>query len=101
MKALALAASTDALPGPPPAQLQSLSTSAVGILKLARIPDWEATSAAVGRMAAPRPTTRPGWRRGCATSARWRRRPRSQTCKPHRGFMSAGKTGPDRRCSRK
>jgi hypothetical protein len=51
LEALALA-STDALPGPPPAQLQSLSTSAVGILELARIQDWEAASAALQRMGA-------------------------------------------------
>jgi hypothetical protein len=51
LEALALA-STDALPGPPPAQLQSLSTGAVGILELARIQDWEAASAALQRMGA-------------------------------------------------
>jgi hypothetical protein len=50
LEALALAVPTDALDGQPPAELQSLSTSAVGILESARLGDWEAASTTVKRM---------------------------------------------------
>ena len=50
LEALALAVPADALPGPPPAELRSLSTYAVGILELARLPEWEAASATLERM---------------------------------------------------
>lgn len=58
LEALALAVPADALPGPPPAELQSLSTTAVGILELARIGDWEAAAAALKRMDAAWTTLR-------------------------------------------
>jgi hypothetical protein len=63
VEALALAVPTDALDGPPPAELQSLSTSAVGILENARLEDWEAASSTVKLM-----TT--DWESGQATCPR-------------------------------
>jgi hypothetical protein len=50
VEALALAVPTDALDGPPPPELDFLSTSAWGILENARLGDWEAATATVGRM---------------------------------------------------
>jgi hypothetical protein len=50
LEALALAVPTDALAGPPPAELQSLPTSAEGILESARVREWKTVSATLGRM---------------------------------------------------
>jgi hypothetical protein len=50
LEALALAVPTDALPGPPPAELESLSTSATAILESARVLDWEAVASTLTRM---------------------------------------------------
>jgi len=50
LEALALAAPTDALPGPLPPELRFLSTSSVGILELARKREWEAAAAVRKRM---------------------------------------------------
>jgi len=50
LEALALAVPTDALPGPMPAELASLSESAEGILEAARIADWEGAAATIKRM---------------------------------------------------
>jgi hypothetical protein len=50
LEALAVAVPADALPGPEPAELRSLSTSAVGILELARIRDWKSASDTLERM---------------------------------------------------
>jgi hypothetical protein len=50
LEALALAVPTDALAGPPPAELDTLSTSAAGILESARLRDWEAASATLRRL---------------------------------------------------
>jgi hypothetical protein len=60
VEALALAVPTDALDGPPPAELQSLSTSAVGILENARLEDWEAASSTVKMMITDWDTIRAG-----------------------------------------
>lgn len=50
LEALALAVPTDARSTPPPPELRSLSTSAIGVLELARIRDWEAAAATLPRM---------------------------------------------------
>ncbi|HEX9351729.1 MAG TPA: hypothetical protein VF877_10705 [Gaiellaceae bacterium] len=50
LEALALAVPTDALPGPMPTALASLSASAEGILESARIGDWEGAAATLERM---------------------------------------------------
>jgi len=50
LEALALALPTDALPGLPPAELTSLSTSAIGTLELARLRDWAAAAPVMRRM---------------------------------------------------
>jgi hypothetical protein len=50
LEALALAVPTDALPGPMPTALASLSESAEGILESARIGDWEGAAATLERM---------------------------------------------------
>jgi hypothetical protein len=50
LEALALAVPTDALSGPEPAELRTLSTGAIGILELSRLGDWEAASPAVRRL---------------------------------------------------
>jgi len=50
LEALALAVPTDALPGPPPAELGFLATSAEGMLESARVRGWVAASATLRRM---------------------------------------------------
>ena len=55
LEALALAVPRDALAGPPPAELETLSTSAAGILESARLRDWEAASATLRRLRAAWP----------------------------------------------
>jgi hypothetical protein len=50
LEALALAVPTDALPGPPPGELETLSRSAEGILESARLRDWAEASATLERM---------------------------------------------------
>jgi hypothetical protein len=50
LEALALAVPTDALPGPPPAELRTLSTGAAGLLGSVQVRDWEAASATLRRM---------------------------------------------------
>jgi hypothetical protein len=60
VEALALAVPTDALPGPPPAELETLSTGAAGVLGSARARDWEAASATLKRMNAAWKALRPG-----------------------------------------
>jgi hypothetical protein len=50
LEALALAAPTDAVPGPPPAELELLSTGAQGILESARVEDPLAVSYTFKRM---------------------------------------------------
>jgi hypothetical protein len=50
LEAVALAVPADKLSGPVPAELEALSTSAVGILESARLEDWEAVSATARRM---------------------------------------------------
>ncbi|MGH2714768.1 MAG: hypothetical protein ACRDM7_12940 [Thermoleophilaceae bacterium] len=52
LEALALAVPTDALPGPPPAAVERLGASAIGILGSARAEDWKASSATLRRMKA-------------------------------------------------
>ena len=52
LEALALAIPADALPGPPPAELQALLTAAGAILESARLRDWESASAALARSTA-------------------------------------------------
>jgi hypothetical protein len=52
LEALALAVPTDALSGPEPAQLVSLSTSTEGILESARVCDWEAVTTTLARIEA-------------------------------------------------
>jgi hypothetical protein len=58
LEALALAAPADAVRGPQPAELQSLSTGAVGILELARIRDWKSAALSLDRMRAAWRTVR-------------------------------------------
>ncbi len=60
LEALALAVSTDALAGPPPTELDVLSTSAVAVLESARVGNWEGASATVKRMNAAWKTLRAG-----------------------------------------
>lgn len=50
VEALALAVPIDAVPGPPPLALSSLSTSASAILENARLGDWDAAEPTLGRM---------------------------------------------------
>jgi hypothetical protein len=50
LEALALAVPADALPGPPPADLQTLATTADGILESARLRDWEAAAPTLKHM---------------------------------------------------
>ena len=50
LEAMALAVPTDALTGPPPPALATLSTGAVGILESARLGDWKAVAAALVRI---------------------------------------------------
>jgi hypothetical protein len=50
LEAMALAVPTDAQPGPPPAQLRSLSTNAGATLESVRLREWESASAAVRNM---------------------------------------------------
>ena len=52
LEALAVASPADALQGPPPPELQTLSTNAIGMLELARLGDWKACSATLKRMTA-------------------------------------------------
>ncbi len=52
LEALALAVPKDALPGPPPAELQVLATSASGMLGSVRAEDWRAAAATLRRMEA-------------------------------------------------
>jgi hypothetical protein len=60
LEALALAMPTDALPGPMPSELASLSESAEGILESARIGDWEGAAATLRHMNAAWKTLRAG-----------------------------------------
>jgi hypothetical protein len=50
LEALAVAAPTDAHPGPPPVDLDALSLGANGILESARIRDWPTADGTLGRM---------------------------------------------------
>jgi hypothetical protein len=50
LEALALEVPTDALPGAPPTELESLSKGANGVLELARIKEWEAATATIKQM---------------------------------------------------
>ena len=50
LEALALEVPTDALPGAPPAELESLSKGANGVLELSRIKEWEAATATIKQM---------------------------------------------------
>ena len=50
LERLTLAVPTDALAGPPPPQLESLQTSAAGMLGSVRAEDWEAAAATLRRM---------------------------------------------------
>jgi hypothetical protein len=50
LEALALAVSTDALPGAPPAELRFMSTAAEAILESARLREWDAAAATLGNM---------------------------------------------------
>ncbi|MGH8907128.1 MAG: hypothetical protein ACRD0K_11540 [Egibacteraceae bacterium] len=52
LEALALAVPTDALPGPPPAELVSLSAGAAEIFDAAEAGNWDAASASLDRMRA-------------------------------------------------
>jgi hypothetical protein len=52
LEALALAVPTDALPGPPPAEVEALSAGAAGIFEAAQSGDWNAASATVDAMTA-------------------------------------------------
>jgi hypothetical protein len=60
LEALAVAVPTDALRGPPPAQLESLSIAAEGILESTRIGEWKSVSATLGRMTAAWKAVRAG-----------------------------------------
>ncbi len=50
LEALAVAVPADALPGRAPAELDALSTNAIGILELARLGDWEGVPWMLRRM---------------------------------------------------
>ncbi|MFN0280673.1 MAG: hypothetical protein ACKVZ6_01735 [Kineosporiaceae bacterium] len=50
VEALAVAAPTDAVPGPVPPALRSLTTSAWGVVENARVEDWDGAAATVARM---------------------------------------------------
>ena len=50
LEALALSVPADALSGPPPADLESLSIGATAVLESARVDDWEVAAATVERM---------------------------------------------------
>jgi hypothetical protein len=50
LEALALAVPADALPGPPPGELNVLAIGATAILESARLKDWEAAAATFKRM---------------------------------------------------
>jgi hypothetical protein len=52
LEAVALAVPTDALPGPPPAELSALSTGAADIFETAGSEDWNAASATLDAMTA-------------------------------------------------
>jgi hypothetical protein len=52
LEALAVAVPADALPGPAPAELDALSTNAIGILEVARLGDWEGVPTILRRMQA-------------------------------------------------
>ncbi len=58
VEAVALAVPTDALPGPPPAALESLSSSAAGIFDSVRAEDWDAATATLEHMNAAWKTLR-------------------------------------------
>ncbi len=60
VEALALAVPTDALSGPPPAELETLSNGALEIFDAARSRDWNAASATVEKMSAAWETYRAG-----------------------------------------
>src|SRR2546426_3332072 len=47
LEALALEVPTDALPGPAPTELESLSKGANGVLELSRLEEWEAAAATI------------------------------------------------------
>jgi hypothetical protein len=52
LEALAIAVPTDALPGPAPAALQTLSTGAEGVVGSAQAEDWNGATATLARMTA-------------------------------------------------
>jgi len=52
LEALALAVPANALPGPPPVELQSMLRGAEGILESARLRDWQEAAASLRRMEA-------------------------------------------------
>lgn len=60
VEALALAVPTDALSGPPPAGLETLSSGALDIFNAARSKDWNAASATVEKMNAAWETYKTG-----------------------------------------
>jgi hypothetical protein len=60
VEALALAVPTDALSGPPPAGLETLSSGALDVFDAARSKDWNAASATVEKMTAAWETYRAG-----------------------------------------
>jgi hypothetical protein len=60
VEALALAVPTDALPGPVPAELETLSSGALDIFAAARSKDWNAASATVEKMMGAWETYRAG-----------------------------------------
>jgi hypothetical protein len=60
VEALALAVPTDALAGPPPAELETLSSGALDIFDAARSKDWNAASDSVEKMTAAWETYKAG-----------------------------------------
>lgn len=50
LEAQAVSRPADALPGPPPAELQSMLVAASGILESARLDDWEAAASTLTRL---------------------------------------------------
>jgi hypothetical protein len=70
LEALALAVTADALPGPPPAELESLPTSAIGLLETARLRDWKTASATLEHMNRSWKAVRAGGRQPRMVAAR-------------------------------
>ena len=60
LEALALAVPTDALPGPMPTELASMSESAEGLLESARLGDWQGAASTLARMNTAWKTLRAG-----------------------------------------